>query len=117
MHCALVNSFARRYTDIMPIDDTPKSAVELAMERLRKKDADSGVSERVATDAQKAEIAEARSLHASKVAELEILHRSKVAALFDPAERTQAEAAYRHDLSRLHDDLERKIAKIRRGGD
>jgi hypothetical protein len=45
------------------------------------------------------------------------MHRSKVAGLFDPAERTQAEAAYRHDLSRLHDDLERKIAKIRNSGD
>jgi hypothetical protein len=112
-----VNIFGRRYTDIMTNDDTPKSAVELAMERLRKKDADSGVAERAATDAQKAEIGEARSLHASKVAELEILHRSKVAALFDPAERTHAEDAYRRELTRLHDDLERKIAKIRSRGD
>ena len=112
-----MNILGRRYTDIMTIEDTPKSAVELAMERLRKKDADSGVVERATTDAQKAEIAEARSLHASKVAELEILHRSKVAGLFDPAERTPAEDGYRRDLARLHDDLERKIEKIRRGGD
>ena len=101
----------------MTIDDKPKSAVELAMERLRKKDADSGISERGTTDAQKAEIADARSFHASKVAELEILHKSKVAGVFDPAERAQAEEAYRRDLTRLHDDLERKIAKIRNGGD
>ena len=101
----------------MTNDDTPKSAVELAMERLRKRDADSGVAERATTDAQKAEIADARSLHASKVAELEILHRSKVSGLFDPAERAQADEAYRRDLTRLHDDLERKIAKIRNGGD
>lgn len=109
--------FRPGYTDMMTIDDTPKSAVELAMERLRKKDADSGVTERPTTDAQKAEIAEARSLHASKVAELEILHRSKVAGLFDPTERGQAEDAYRRDLTRLHDDLERKIARIRSQGD
>ena len=102
---------------MMTTEDRPKSAVELAMERLRKKDADSGVSERPTTDKQKAEIAEARNLHASKVAELEILHRSKVAALFDPAERAQAEDAYRRDLTRLHDDLDRKIAKIRNRGD
>jgi hypothetical protein len=101
----------------MTTDDRPKSAVELALERLRKKDADSGVSERPATDAQKAEIAEARSLHASKVAELEILQRSKMMALYDPAERAQVEEAYRRDLSRLHDDLERKVAKIRSLGD
>jgi hypothetical protein len=106
-----------RYTDTMTPDDTPKSAVELALERLRKKDADSGVAERPTTDEQKALIAEARNLHASKVAELEILHRSKMAVLFDPAERGQAEEAYRRDLTRLHDDLERKIAKLRRTGD
>jgi hypothetical protein len=94
-------------------DDKPKSAVELAMERLRKRDADTGVAERPPTEEQKAAIAEARSLHASKVAELEILQRSKMAGLFDPTERAQAEEAYRRDLSRLHDDLERKIGKIR----
>jgi hypothetical protein len=101
----------------MTTDDRPKSAVELAMERLRKKDADSGVSERTTTDTQKAEIAEARSLHASKVAELEILQRSKMVGLYDPDERARAEEAYRRDLSRLHDDLERKVAKIRNLGD
>src|SRR5918996_1659597 len=102
---------------MMTADDKPKSAVELAMERMRKKDADAGVSERPPTDKQKAAIAEARSLHASKVAELEILHRSKMATLFDPAERASAEEAYRRDLTRLHDDLERKIGKIRAHGD
>jgi hypothetical protein len=102
---------------MMSTDDSPKSAVELAMERLRRKDADSGVAERPATEGQKAQIAEARNLHASKVAELEILHRSKIAGLFDPADRSQAEDAYRRDLTRLHDDLERKIAKVRQTGD
>lgn len=102
---------------MMIADDTPKSAVELAMERLRKRDADSGVAERPTTHEQKALIAEARNLHASKVAELEILHRSKIAGLFDPADRGQAEDAYRRDLARLHDDLERKIAKLRSRGD
>ena len=94
-------------------DDKPKSAVELAMERMRQKDADSGVTERPPTEEQKAAIAEARNLHASKVAELEILQRSKMAGLFDPTERAQAEEAYRRDLSRLHDELERKMGKIR----
>ena len=95
-------------------DDKPKSAVELAMERMRKKDADSGAAaERPPTDEQKAAIADARSLHASKVAELEILQRSKMAGLFDPVERAQAEEAYRRDLARLHEELERKIGKIR----
>ena len=43
------------------------------MERMRQKDADSGVVDRPPTDEQKAAIADARSLHASKLAELEIL--------------------------------------------
>lgn len=98
-------------------DDKPKSAVELAMERMRKRDADSGVEERPPTDEQKAAIADARSLHASKVAELEILHRSKMAGLFDPAERAVLEEGYHRDLTRLHEDLERKIGKIRAGAE
>jgi hypothetical protein len=98
-------------------DDRPKSAVELAMERMRRKDADSGVVDRPPTDEQKAAIADARSFHSSKLAELEILHRSKTAVMFDPAERAQAEDEYRRELARLNDDLERKIGKIRRTGD
>jgi len=98
-------------------EDRPKSALELAMERLRQKDADSGEVEALPTDAQKAAIAEARSLHASKVAELEILHRSKMLTVFDPAERVQAEDGYRRELGRLNEELERKIGKIRRKGD
>ena len=94
-------------------NDNPKSAVELAMERMRKQDADSGIAEAPPTDAQKTAIAEARSLHASKVAEAEILHRSKLAGLMDPADRGQIEEVYRRDLARLRDDLERKIGKIR----
>lgn len=102
---------------MMSTDDKPKSAVELAMERLRRKDADSGIAEQSTTDEQKAMIAEARNLHASKVAELEILHRSKMAGVLDPADRGQIEEGYRRDLTRLHDDLERKITKLRRQGD
>src|SRR5689334_8616094 len=94
-------------------DDRPKSALELAMERLRQKDADTGVIGQPPSDEQKSAIAEARSLHASKVAELEILHRSKMAGMFDPNERIQADTDYRRELVRLHDDLERKIGKIR----
>jgi hypothetical protein len=97
----------------MSTDDRPKSAVELAMERLRQKDADSGVVELPITNSQRAAIAEARSLHASKVAELEILQRSRTAGMYDPAARAQAEEEYRRDLQRLNDDLDRKVRQIR----
>ena len=46
-----------------PMSDAPKSALELVMERLRKKDAETGVTETTLTDEQRAAIAEARSVH------------------------------------------------------
>ena len=101
----------------MSTDEEPKSAVELAMERLRKKDTDSGVIERSVTDTQKAAIAEARSVHGAKIAELEILHRATLAGVFDPAQREQAADDYRREVQRLHEDLERKMARIRTDGD
>ena len=98
-------------------DDRPKSAVELAMERLRQKDADSGVAEKTPTEQQKADLAEARSLHASKIAEAQILHRSKLMRMADPEARSQVEAEYHRDLQRLNDDLDRKIRSIRARSD
>ena len=97
-------------------DDTPKSAIELAMERLRRKDAETGVVDQPISGEQKAAIADARSLHASKIAEIEILHRSKVSGIFDPGERAQAEDDYRRELQRINDDLDRKVRRIRGGG-
>lgn len=96
-------------------DDQPKSAFDLAMERLRKRDAERGISEPPTppSDAQKAAIAEARNVRAAKVAELQILHRSKLATVLDPAERAQLEDDYRRDLQRLADECDRKIEKIR----
>ena len=100
----------------MTESDKPRSALEIAMERLKKRDAESGVVDTPPTDEQKAAIAEARSVHAAKVAELEILQRSKVAAVLEPADRVRIELEYRDELRRLHDDLDRKVARIRRAG-
>ena len=41
-------------------DEAPKSAVELAMARFKKQDAEQGVSDKPLTDDQKNEIAEVR---------------------------------------------------------
>ena len=94
-------------------ENAPKSAYQLAMERLRRKDAEEGVEERAVTDDQKAQIAEARRVHSAKVAEAEILYKSALMATFDPDARMKLEAEHRRDLQRRHDDLERKLAKIR----
>ena len=97
----------------MDPDDAPKSALELAMERLREKDANAGGPPSPITDEQKAAIAEARSLHASKIAELDILHRASVRTLPDPDARAAAEAEYRREVQRLNDELDRKVRRIR----
>ena len=75
-------------------DEKPlKSSLELAMERLAKKDADAGIANTPITDAQKAAIAETRNFYESKLAELEVLHQSKINGTFDPAERRDARSA------------------------
>jgi len=94
-------------------DEAPKSAYELAMERLRRQDAEQGIEERAVTDEQKAEIAEVRRVYAAKVAEAEILYKSTMMTMHDPEARLKLEAEHRRDLQRLQDDRERKLAKIR----
>jgi hypothetical protein len=94
-------------------DETPKSSLELAMERLKKKDAETGVVEHKLTDAQKAAIGEARSLHEARVAELQILHRSKQLSAVEQQEIEKIEQEYRRDLDRLASDRDIKIRKIR----
>ena len=94
-------------------DEAPKSAYELAMERLRRQDAEQGIEERAVTEEQKAEIAEVRRVYAAKVAEAEILYKSTMMTVHDPEARLKLEAEHRRDLQRLQDDRERKLAKIR----
>jgi len=97
------------------MSDAPKSAYELAMERLKKKDAEAGVVEQKLTPEQKAAIAEARSIHDARVAERQILHRDKRLMTFDPAEVEKIEEEYRRDMERFATDRDAKIRRIREG--
>jgi len=97
------------------MSDAPKSRMELVMERLRKQDAEAGIDEKPLTDAQRAAIAEARSVYDARVAERRIMHDSAVAGLFDPAERAQREEELRRDLDRFESDRDSKIKRIRAG--
>ena len=98
----------------MPADDeAPKSALELAMARLRKKDKDAGIEDKPVTDAQKAAIAEARSVAEAKLAEREILYKSKMAVVREPDAREVLEQEYRRDRERITGDRDRKIEEIR----
>jgi hypothetical protein len=101
----------------MTENEKPRTAVEIAMDRLKRRDAESGVVDEPPSEEQKAALAEARNVHAAKAAELEILHRSKMVAAVDPTDRQRLEAEYRDELRRLHEDLERKVVKIRAGRD
>ena len=108
-----VDLFFRQIHNPSMTDESPKTAYELAMERLRRKDAADGVEEREVSKEQKAEIAEIRRVFAAKIAEAEIMYKSKIMALLDPEQRALAEQAHRRDLERLRDDQERKLAKLR----
>ena len=95
------------------MSDAPKSALELVMERLRKKDAEAGVEDTPLTDEQRQAITEARSVYEARVAERRILHQSAVVAIVDPAERAQRDEELRRDLDRLAYDRDAKIKRIR----
>src|SRR6266581_6096715 len=99
----------------MPKDDAPKSAYELAMERLRKKDREEGVEERALTPAQRDAIAEARKVAEARLAESEILHASKMRGVVEPEAREALELEYRRDRERIVSDRDRKIDDVRRG--
>jgi len=99
----------------MSEDDGPKSAYEVAMERLRKQDAESGAGSTPLTDEQRAAIGEVRNFYEAKAAEVEVLHQSARRRAADPDALALLEEQYRRDRERLNSDRDSKIAKIRRG--
>lgn len=98
----------------MADDTAPKSAYELAMERLKKQDADAGVERQAVTDEQRAAIAEIRNFYEAKLAELEVMHQSKMRASVDPEARAALEQQYRRDRERLATERDAKVEKARR---
>jgi hypothetical protein len=85
------------------------------MERLRKQDADAGVSEQPLTDSQRQQIAEARKICDAKLAEIEILFKGKLAAVADQDALQSLDAARKRDIQHATDERDRKIARIRAG--
>jgi hypothetical protein len=94
-------------------DGAPKSAYELAMERLKSRDAEAGIEQKSLTDQQKATIAEIRNFYQAKLAELEVLHHGKLKTVLDPEERAARESEYRRDRERLNSERDAKIEKAR----
>ena len=96
-------------------DGAPKSAYELAMEKLKRQDEAAGVESVELSPAQIEEIAEARRAWEARVAECRILHRSAVAGAADAQALEEIEANHRRDLARFATDRDRRIERIRRG--
>jgi hypothetical protein len=95
-------------------DDAPKSAIELAMARLKKKDAEAGEPDAPLTDGQKAAIAEVRSLYAARRAQAEIMHKASLETAFDVETLGRLHEEFRRDTDRMARELEERIAAIRR---
>ena len=96
-------------------DKPLKSSLELAMERLKKKDAEDGVESKPLTDAQRADIAEARNFYEAKLAEQEVLYQSQRRAITDLPALETLEQQYRRERERLTTERDAKIARLRRG--
>ena len=94
-------------------EGAPRSAFEIAMERLRQKDAEAGIEAKPRTEAQRAEIAEVRSLYQAKLAQTEVMHASRLAALTEPAARDVLDEEYRRERQRLTDEMDAKIDRVR----
>jgi hypothetical protein len=99
----------------MSDDEAPKSAIELAMARLKKKDEDAGVTTRVVTDELREAIAEVRRVYEAKLAEREILHQGALRRAPDPDSRAALDDEHRRDRERTLGERDRKIEALREG--
>jgi hypothetical protein len=99
------------------MSDKPlKSAFDLAMDRLRARDAAEGVEEaKPLTKAQKERIAELRTEAQAKLAELEILHRKNLGGVTDPAAVAKIEENYAIDRGRAESRRDAEIEKVKKG--
>jgi hypothetical protein len=96
-------------------EDAPKSAFELAMERLRRKDEEEGREPQTLSDEQRERIAEIRRLYEARLAEREILHRSERSRARDPEALERLEDEYRRDREHLVAEREQKLTEARQG--
>ena len=99
------------------MSDKPlKSSYELAMEKLKARDREKGVTEGKAPGKKQRErIAEVRSQAKAKLAEMEILWQSSRRSLLDDPEAfVKAEQEYIADRARVEERAESEIARIRR---
>jgi hypothetical protein len=100
----------------MTDDGSPKSAYEIAMARLRKKDVDEGTAPAALTDKQRLDLAETRNFYEAKLAEIEVLYHSDLMRMTDPEARATLVQNYGRDREHLTSERDAKIARIRKSG-
>ena len=102
------------------MSDAPKSAYELVLEKLKKRDRERGeTAPALLSDDQKKRIAEIRRVCDAKLAEREILHASdRARALADPEGQEKLktlEEEYSRDRRRFEEERDRRIEAVRAG--
>ena len=99
----------------MPNDDAaPKSAYELAMERLTAQDRAEGIEQRSLSASQKERIAEIRQKAKADMAEVRILRDKSIAdALGDPEKLAKIDEHYEIDRRRIESRLETHVQQVR----
>ena len=98
----------------MPEDEAPKSAYEIILERLKKKDREDGVEEHPLSGEQKDRIAEVRRVYEARLAEREILHQSSRRKAPDLETLDKLEEEYRRDRERIASERDRKLGEARK---
>lgn len=88
-----------------------KSAYELAMERLEKRDGKSAAL----TAGQKKAIADIDERMRAQIAELEIVLKPQLAAAADPETAMKLDEQLRHGIAKAREDAEDEKARVRRG--
>jgi hypothetical protein len=96
-------------------DEAPKTAYELAMERLRKQDAEAGITAVPLTEEKRTQIAEVRNFYEAKIAEQNVLYESALRRLMDAAEIEALQQQHRREIEHLTSARDSKVEKIRRG--
>jgi hypothetical protein len=100
----------------MTMDDAPKSAYEIALEKLKRQDLERGdESPARLTDEQKKRIAGIRQTYEARLAEREILfksERAKAAAPTDAEALQKVEEEYARERAKLEERREREIAAV-----
>jgi hypothetical protein len=95
-------------------DETPKTAYEIVLERLKGKDREAGVEQQTLSEEQRSRIAELRRVYEAKLAEREILHHAALRKTGgEPEAVEQLEQEYRRDRERITSERDRKIEGIR----